>query len=140
MVFIPNEQIYGFIHESDSTLLDEAVRNRVILCSPLTLYAFLVVIRQAVENFNLERATHQILSLMGTFNKQWESFCSCFDRLGKRLEDAQRELAALMTTRRNQLEKPLRLIEELRKQNSLPLEPLAAEAEAAAGDQEKAEE
>ncbi len=140
LVFIPNEQIYGFIHESDSTLLDEAVRNRVILCSPLTLYAFLVVIRQAVENFNLERATHQILSLMGTFNKQWESFCSCFDRLGKRLEDAQRELAALMTTRRNQLEKPLRLIEELRKQNSLPLEPLAAEAEAAAGDQEKAEE
>ncbi|TCL71683.1 DNA recombination protein RmuC [Hydrogenispora ethanolica] len=130
LVFIPNEQIYGFIHESDGSLLDEAIRNRVILCSPLTLYAFLAVIRQAVENFNLERTTGEILSLMGSFYKQWEAFCSSCDRLGKRLEDAQKEYAALITTRRNQLEKPLRYIEELRKQNGLPLEPLTMEAAA----------
>ena len=34
IVFIPNEQVYAFINESDSTLLDDALRNRVILCFP----------------------------------------------------------------------------------------------------------
>ena len=51
LVFIPNEQVYGFIHEHDATLLDDALRSKVVLCSPLTLYAILAVVRQAVENF-----------------------------------------------------------------------------------------
>ena len=59
-MFIPNEQVYAFINEHDRLLLDDALRNRVILCSPITLYAILAVIRQAVENFNLEKTTEQI--------------------------------------------------------------------------------
>ncbi len=132
LVFIPNEQIYGFIHESDAALLDDAIRLKVLLCSPLTLYAFLAVIRQAVENFNVEQTTSEILTLIGVFNKQWQAFCASFERLGKRLDDTQKEFAALVATRRNQLEKPLRQIEELRKQNGLPLEELALEVAAQA--------
>jgi len=41
LVFIPNEQVYGFIHEHDASLLDDALRQKVVLCSPLTLYAIL---------------------------------------------------------------------------------------------------
>jgi len=55
IVFIPNEQVYAFIIENDRSLLDEALKNKVILCSPITLYAVLAVIRQAVDNFNLEK-------------------------------------------------------------------------------------
>ncbi len=130
LVFIPNEQVYGFIQEADGTLLEEALRNRVVLCSPLTLYAFLVVIRQAVENFNLERTTGEVLKLLGNFNKQWELFCAGLDRMGRRLDDAQKEFAALASTRRSQLEKPLRMIEDLRRENSLPVEPLTLESAA----------
>lgn len=124
LVFIPNEQIYGFINEMDGMLLDEALRNRVVLCSPLTLYAFLAVIRQAVENYNLEQTTARVLSLLGSFYKQWEAFNGALERMGRRLSDAQKEYTALTTTRRNQLEKPLQALEELRRQNSLPLEEL----------------
>jgi DNA recombination protein RmuC len=127
LVFIPNEQVYGFINETDGTILDEALKNRVVLCSPLTLYAFLVVIRQAVENFNLERTTTEILMLLSSFNKQWEEFCKTFDRMGRRIEDAQKEFVALVSTRKSQLEKPLRMIEDLRKQNSLPVDPIVLE-------------
>ncbi|MDI6785011.1 MAG: DNA recombination protein RmuC, partial [bacterium] len=74
LVFIPNEQVYAFIHETDTTLLDEALKNKVILCSPITLYAILAVIRQAVDNFNLEETAHQMLSLLGTFYKEWHAF------------------------------------------------------------------
>jgi DNA recombination protein RmuC len=119
IVFIPNEQVYAFINESDSTLLDDALKNRVILCSPITLYAILAIIRQAVENFNLEKTTEQILSLLGSFHKQWTLFLKSLEKMGKRIDDAQREFTVLNSTRRNQLEKPLMRIEDLRKQKGI---------------------
>lgn len=114
IVFIPNEQVYAFINEHDRSLLDDALKQKVILCSPVTLYAILAVVRQAVDNFNLEKTAAQILSILGTFQKQWESFIATMEKMGRRIEDAQKEYNALVTTRRNQLERPLRQIEELR--------------------------
>jgi len=119
IVFIPNEQVYAFINEHDRSLLDDALRNRVILCSPITLYAILAVIRQAVENFNLEKTTEQILSLLGSFSKQWSLFLKSLEKMGKKIEDAQSEFTALNATRRNQLERPLKQIEDLRKQKGI---------------------
>ena len=114
IVFIPNEQVYAFINESDSSILDDALRNKVILCSPITLYAILAVIRQAIDNFNLEKTAAEMLSLFGTFNKQWEAFTSSMQKMGKRIDDARKEYNTLTTTRRNKLERPLRKIEDLR--------------------------
>jgi len=116
IVFIPNEQVYAFINEHDSTILDEALRNKVILSSPITLYAILAVIRQAVDNFNLEKTASQIMSLLATFNKQWSFFVNSFDKMGKKIEEVQREYNHLTSTRRNQLERPLRQIADLRQQ------------------------
>lgn len=127
LLFIPNEQIYAFIHENDAALLDEGLRQRVVFCSPLTLYAVLVVIRQAVQNFALERTSNEILSLLGRFRRQWERYTECMDGLGKRLDAAQREFQALTTTRARQLERPLDRLDQLRRDRGLPV--AAAEAD-----------
>ena len=119
IVFIPNEQVYAFINENDSSILDEALKHKVILCSPITLYAVLAVIRQAVDNFNLEKTAAQIMSLLGTFNKQWSNFIKSLEKMGKKIDEAQKEFNALTSTRRNQLERPLRQIEDLRKQTGV---------------------
>lgn len=129
LLFIPNEQVYAFIQEQDSTLLEEALKNRVVLCSPLTLYAILVVIRQSVDNFTLEKKASEILSLLGAFQKQWDLFIRSLEKMGKRIEDAQKEFDLLMTTRRNQLERALRAIEEIRKEKGLEPVELPGESE-----------
>jgi DNA recombination protein RmuC len=121
LLFIPNEQIYSFIHNEDSSILDEGLKSRVIFCSPITLFAVLAVIRQAVDNFALEKTSNQILSLLGVFKKQWDEFTGRFEVLGKRIEDVQKEYALLTTTRRRQLERPLQKIDDLRTQKGLPL-------------------
>jgi len=121
LLFIPNEQIYAFIHEQDSSLLDEGMKHRVVFCSPLTLFAVLAVIRQAVDHFALEQTSNEILSLLGAFRKQWEEFLKRFEQLGKRIGDLQREYDALMTTRRAQLERPLKKMELLRTQRGVPV-------------------
>lgn len=123
LLFIPNEQIHAFIQESDPELLPEALKNKVVICSPITLYAVLVVIRQAVDGFALERTSHEILKLLGSFKLEWQNFIDKMDRLGKYLTTAQDEYDALVTTRRRQLEKPLEKLETLRTQRGLELLP-----------------
>lgn len=119
IVFIPNEQIYNFINEMDKKILDDALHQKVILCSPVTLYAILAVIRQAIDNFNLEKTAAQILALLSEFNKQWDKFKESMDRMGKRIEDAQREFQGLISTRTRALEQPLLKIEQIRTQKNL---------------------
>jgi len=126
LLFIPNEQVYAFIHEQDHSIFDDGIKNHVIFCSPITLFAVLAVIRQAVENFALEKTSNEILSLFGSFKKRWDEFINKLELLGKRIEDVQKEYDSLRSTRRRQLEKPLHKIESLRTQRELPV---AAEAE-----------
>jgi DNA recombination protein RmuC len=122
LVFIPNEQVYGFINESDPTIMDEALRQKVILCSPFTLYAVLAVIRQAIENFNLEKTASEILKLLAEFSKQWAAYKEKFKVMGDRIEAARKEYDLLITTRSNMLEKPLKRIDDLRKQKSIGMD------------------
>jgi DNA recombination protein RmuC len=116
IVFIPLEQAYTFIMENDSSFIDDALRLKVIVCSPWTLYAALSVIRQTIDNFNLERSAHQILELMKEFYKQWENYVKAMEKLGKGIDDLQKDYLALVSTRRGQLEKSLQQIEQLTKQ------------------------
>lgn len=119
LVFIPNEQVYGFINESDRTIMDEALKQKVVLCSPFTLYAVLAVVRQGIENFNLAQTASEMLNLLGDFSKQWGAYKEKFSVMGKRLDDARKEYDTLITTRTNMLERPLKKIDELRKQKSI---------------------
>jgi DNA recombination protein RmuC len=131
LLFIPSEQIFGFIHEYAPTLLDEGLKAHVILCSPMTLFSVLSVIRQAVENFAVERTSRDILDLLSEFRKQWALFVKNMDLLGKRISDAQAVYESLITTRRRQLEGPLNRIEELREeQTPLPSDHLTSAPEA----------
>ena len=122
IMFIPNEQVYSFINEADITIMDEALRQKVILCSPFTLYAVLAVIRQAVENFNLERTASEILKLLSEFSKQWNAYKDKFKIMGERLDAAKKEYDTLVTTRSNMLERPLKKIDEIRKQKAIGVE------------------
>ncbi len=119
LLFIPNEQVYSFIHESERSLWEEALASKVVFCSPITLFAVLAVIRQAVDNFALEKTAHEILSLLGTFKKQWGEFLKKLKTLGDRLDDARREFDALTTTRKRMLERPLEKIDALREQRGI---------------------
>ncbi len=140
LIFIPNEQVYAYIHENDQKLLDEALSQKVILCSPVTLYAVLAVIRQAVDNFNLEKTAAQILSLLGAFNKQWFMFMQSFDKLGNRIEETQKEYRKLTTTRKTQLDRQINKVEDLRRQQEIPPAAVVDEQLSAATQSEKTEQ
>jgi len=126
LLFIPNEQLSCFIQEHDAGLLDEAIRRNIVLCSPLTLFAVLAVIRQAADNFVLEQRSKEILGVLGGFTRQWGSFIAQMDKLGRRLDGAQRDFESLAGMRRRQLERQLDRIDDLRGHGGAPPEALVA--------------
>jgi DNA recombination protein RmuC len=121
-VFIASEQIYGLVLSAQPDLLDEALQKRIVLASPLTLYAMLAVIRQAAENANIMKTADEVIELLGQFNKQFQLYNEEVDRLGNQLATVNKTYENLRTTRSNMLQKPLDKIEDLRTSRGLPEE------------------
>lgn len=115
LVFIPNEQVYGFIHERDAAIVDFALSNHVVICSPLTLFAVLAVIRQSADNFRLESRTREIQAAIGSFAKQWEMYKAQMTKVGNALSSTTKNWDELTGTRERQLDKSIAKIEELRR-------------------------
>jgi DNA recombination protein RmuC len=111
LLFIPNEQVYGFIHEKDPALLDEALQQRVVLCSPCTLFAVLVVIRQSISNFHLTQQTDEILRTLGGFTQQWTKFKGSMETVGSRFESTQKAFRDLVGVRRRALDRQVDRVE-----------------------------
>ncbi len=113
LLFIPNESIYSFLNQEDSSLIDFSLEKKIILCSPITLYAVLSLIRQAVSNFSMEQKAGQMQELVGVFKQQWEEYVVQMKKFEGTLDTLNNHYQKLATTRRNQLEKPMAKISEL---------------------------
>ncbi|MCU0273516.1 MAG: DNA recombination protein RmuC [Acidimicrobiales bacterium] len=133
VLFIPNEAVYGFIHENDPRLLDDALRQKVVLCSPATLFAVLAVVRQAVDNFALDRRSDEILTCLARFGAQWTRFTEQLDRVDRSLQAAGKAFEDLNGTRRRQLERELGRVEALQAERAEPDEIVLPEAGEASG-------
>lgn len=114
LLFIPNEQIFAFINEVGRDIIDEAMKGKTILCSPLSLYAILAVIRQSIDNFQLEGKSKEMLSMFGAFKQQWEKFREQMDTVKSRLELAHKGYEELTGVRERQLDRALGKIEDMR--------------------------
>ena len=122
LMFVPNESISGFVHEASPSLIDDALDRKVVLCSPLTLYAFLVVIRQAADSFHTEQTAATIMQRVNQFGKEFEKYTGAVDQVSKSYAKLHDELESISTggTRFKKLNVPVREIEKLRKNQGIP--------------------
>jgi DNA recombination protein RmuC len=120
LLFIPVEAVYGFIHEHDPGLVDEALSRKVVLCSPFTLFAVLGVIRQAADSVAFQRNADEVVTLLTGFRKQWDEFTGKLEVLGKQLQTVQTTYEAVNGPRRRQLERQLDRVEDVRQRRGLP--------------------
>ncbi len=114
LAFIPNESVYSFIHEHDTAMIDFALNQRVVLCSPFSLFAVLAVIRQSMDAYRLERTSDEILACLGGFTHEWQKFSEQVDKLGRSFDSTQKAYDDLSGTRRRALQRKLDQVEDLR--------------------------
>ena len=143
LLFIPNEGVLSFIQQHKPSLVDEAVAKRVVLCSPLTLYAFLGVVRQATASFAMEQNANEVLRLLTSFGKAWGNYVKNLKDIARHFESMQKKLKAVTTGRVfSTVNKPLREIEELAQNRGISsdnsalkeLDAALAEADSAEGE------
>jgi DNA recombination protein RmuC len=120
LLFIPNESVWAFIHEHDPQLIDLAMQQRVVLCSPVSLFAVLAVIRQAVDQTRLAKTSNEILECLSGFRSQWGKYSEAVDKVERQLATVTRGFDELTGTRRRVLERHLDRIDALRSQRGLP--------------------
>ena len=114
LLFIPNEAVYAFLHQSDPGVVDVALAQQVVLCSPATLFAVLAVIRRSVEQFQLERRSDEILRCLGGVTAEWDKFAGALDKVGRQLDTVTKSFHdELNGTRRRVFQRSLDEIEAL---------------------------
>jgi len=119
LIFIPNEQVYRFIHEQDHSVIDSALQQKVILCSPLTLYIVLSVIRQAAQNFNIERRSREIIDIVNEIRGEWDKYTGQMDKLERRFKGMHDDFHALTATRTRQLDRKFVKVDNITKNKEL---------------------
>lgn len=115
LLFIPNEQVFAFIHEAEPGIMDEALKEKILLCSPFTLYAVLAVVRQAHEHFRFEKDIKKILSHIDLFTKHFDTFKNRFEDIGALIHKLEEKYTDVRDVSFKNVDTKLRHIEEYRK-------------------------
>ena len=119
LLFIPLEQVYGYILQRDRTLLESSLESHVVLCSPFSLFGVLSVIRQAAEMFTLQQTAGEMLALLGAFSKEWTRYADALNKLETNFQRLTNDFDALTGTRRRAMERQLDKLDALRTQQAL---------------------
>jgi len=120
IVFIPSEQIFSLVLGAKADLIDEALTRKVVLASPLTLFAMLSVMRQAAERANLMKTADEALDVISEFEKQWVNYNIELDKVGLKIKQTSAQFETVSGTRTNVLQRVLDKLEDLRNARGLP--------------------
>jgi DNA recombination protein RmuC len=130
LLFIPSESVYAEINRLDVGLVDAALSQRVIPCSPLTLFGVLAVVRKAVESFAFQQASDEVLVAMDRFEGEWRRFSDTFAALGRQLATVRGTYDQLAGVRATKLGASLAEIEALRHERGLAGSPVGVHSNA----------
>jgi len=138
LMFLPNESISGFVHEADPGMIDYALAKKVVLCSPLALYSFLSVIRQATDSFHTEQTAASIMQQIAKFNKEWQNYVKAVDEVKDVFQKLTDKVDSIGTdgTRFKKLNVPIKAIEKMRTKQGIMELPAGDDGEGLAFDDE----
>jgi DNA recombination protein RmuC len=120
LLFIPNEQVFGLIQEKMPDVMDFALKQKVVLCSPFTLYAMLSIVRQAHEHFRFEKDIKKIIELIEGFTKDYELFKNRFADLGSLIDRVSGQYAEITDKSFKKLDGKIQRIEDHKKGHKIP--------------------
>lgn len=103
ILFIPNEMIFSYVYDKMPDVTEFAMENRVVLAGPFSFTAILRMIKQAYENFRVQKNIYSIIGHVKAFEKEFDTFSESFFKIGERIGALQKQYDTVSTTRFNQL-------------------------------------
>lgn len=103
IIFIPSDALLTFIMEEDYSVVEYAFDNKVVLCSPITLYMILRVFYQINYMFNLDKNVLKAIKQIEAFKKELEKYLDENDKFDVKLEEVLKVRTTLNTLREKKL-------------------------------------
>jgi DNA recombination protein RmuC len=116
-MYVPSESVYyeAIVRDKqygeENNLLSYAVKNRVYIVSPATLFPFLSTIVYGLKAFRIEENAKQILGRIGALRKDFEEFKTVFDVVGAHLSDAYKKYLSEAVRRLSKVETDISSLE-----------------------------
>jgi len=111
ILFIPNEMIFSFIYDKLNDLWVKALEKKVVMAGPFSFTAILRMVKQAHNNFNLQRNAHKVITQIKNFEIEFNKYNTEFNKIGEKIEGLTKQYDSVRNTRTNQLTKIMDKIE-----------------------------
>lgn len=125
IMFVPNEMIFSFINQRLPDVVDEAMRQRVIIVSPFTFVIVARTVMESYRNFMMEDRLREVVKYIESFVKEWSMFKEEFEKFGRSIDTLKTGYEKLTTTRTQQMDRRLHKIGQY--QQGTLLEPVIEE-------------
>lgn len=122
LLFIPNEQVFAFIQSEMPGVMDEALKQKVVPCSPFTLFAMLSIIRKAFENFRYDKDLKKIIGSIDQFARIFELFKTRFENIGGSIEKLESIYSDVKDKSFKHLDSKIKQIDDYKKGSKIALE------------------
>jgi DNA recombination protein RmuC len=103
IIFIANDKIFSFICEQCLEAYEYAMKNKVLMCGPVSFVAILMMIRKSYDSFRYQANLHQIINNIHEFENEYSKFKDCIKAIGDTISKLSEEYKYLAETRDKKL-------------------------------------
>lgn len=119
IMFVPNEMVFSFINQKFPDLVDDALRQRVIIVSPFTFVIVARTVLESYRNFMMEDKLREVIKYVDSFVKEWSMFKDEFEKFGRSIDTLSKGYEKITSTRTNQMDRRITKIAEYQQGNLL---------------------
>lgn len=105
ILFIPNEMIFSFIYESFPDVWQDALNRKVVMTGPFSFTAILRMVKQAYENFRIQKNVQGIITQIKIFGTEFEKYNEEFIKIGDRIDSLHKQYDEVAQARTKKLQK-----------------------------------
>jgi len=134
ILFVPTEGLFAEIAYRPG-LVDALQRDcHIMVAGPTNLFSLLSAVRMGFRSLAIQKRSDEVWKVLGAVKQEFGKFGAMLDKVGRKLDEAQRVLDTDLVTRRKAMERQLRAVESLPQDQATALLGLPA---ALAGDDEE---
>ncbi len=93
IMYLPTESLYAEIIKREGLVEEMQTKYRIVVCGPTTLAALLNSLQIGFKSVAIEKRSSEIVKLMHSFNKDFETFSDLLRKTGDKLAAVQTTIA-----------------------------------------------
>lgn len=113
ILFLPTESLFAEVMRNTSLVENLQRQNRIVICGPTTLAAFLNSLQMGFRTLAIEKRSSEVWKILAMVRKEFNSFGDVLDKAQDKIKKAGEDIEKLVGTRTRAIQRSLRGVEEL---------------------------